>query len=90
MLAGEVIRVYEGLELEPLRTVEAISTSLWVPLEPLPEDTEPADYPFETYRRVVYLPAAQIVHHEGHTFFIYIESGSDLTSRTLFPFTDQI
>jgi len=38
MLAGEVIRVYEGLELEPLRTVEAISTSLWVPLEPLPEE----------------------------------------------------
>ena len=38
MLAGEVIRVYEELKLEPLRTVKAINTSLRVPLEPLPQE----------------------------------------------------
>lgn len=38
MLAGEVIRVYEGLRLEPLHTVRTIDTSLQVPLEPLPQE----------------------------------------------------
>jgi hypothetical protein len=38
MLAGEVIRVYEGLETEPLGIVRTASTSLSVPLEPLPEE----------------------------------------------------
>jgi len=41
MLAGEVIRVYEGLKTEPLRTVKTVSTSLSVPLEPLPAEMQP-------------------------------------------------
>jgi hypothetical protein len=28
-------------------------------VEPLPENTDPLDYPFETFRRVVYLPAGR-------------------------------
>jgi hypothetical protein len=37
MLAGEVIRAYQGLRLQPLRRVEASSVTVQVPLAPLPE-----------------------------------------------------
>jgi neutral ceramidase len=39
MLAGEVIRTYHGVSLEPLRTVMATSETVQIPLAPLPEES---------------------------------------------------
>jgi len=36
-----------------------VAVEIVIGIEPLPENTEPADYPFETFRRVVYVPAGK-------------------------------
>jgi len=36
-----------------------LAVEITMGLEPLPEDTEPDDYPSETYRRTVYVPAGK-------------------------------
>ncbi len=36
-----------------------VAVEIVIGVEPLPDDTEPADYPFETFRRVVYVPAGK-------------------------------
>jgi len=47
--AGEWLDTWEGGDL-PLAVEIRLGT------EPLPEDMEPVDYPYPTYRRVVYVP----------------------------------
>ncbi len=36
-----------------------LAVEIVIGIEPLPENTEPAEYPFETFRRVVYVPAGK-------------------------------
>ena len=36
-----------------------VAVEIVVGIEPLPENTEPAEYPFEVFRRVVYVPAGK-------------------------------
>ena len=50
--SGEWLETWDGGDV-PL-AVEVV-----IGIEPLPEDTEPAEYPFETFRRVVYVPAGK-------------------------------
>jgi hypothetical protein len=50
--AGEWLESWEGGDLP-------MAVEIVLGIEPLPEDMEPADYPYETFRRVVHVPGGQ-------------------------------
>lgn len=50
--SGEWLDVWDGGDVP-------LAVEIVVGIEPLPENTEPAEYPFETFRRVVYVPAGK-------------------------------
>jgi len=50
--AGEWLPSWEGGDLP-------LAVEVLLGAEPLPEDLEPQEYPFETFRRVVYVPGGR-------------------------------
>jgi len=50
--SGDWLETWDGREAP-------VAVEIVIGIEPLPENTEPADYPFETFRRVVYVPAGK-------------------------------
>jgi len=50
--SGEWLDTWDGGDVP-------LAVEIVVGIEPLPENTEPAEYPFETFRRVVYVPAGK-------------------------------
>lgn len=50
--SGDWLETWDGGDLP-------LAVEIVIGIEPLPENTEPADYPFETFRRVVYVPAGK-------------------------------
>jgi neutral ceramidase len=69
MLAGEVIRAYQGLTPEPLRTVQATSTTIQVPLEPLPEEMrQEASWSAQVNQHRPWPWRVEVHEEEGHLY----------------------
>jgi len=58
---------HEGVWLTSWSSDVPRAVEITLGASPLPDDTQPQDYPYETFRRVVHLPAAPLPQQRGGT-----------------------